>query len=133
MTQQMSYDFEDDGSPILIEISDSYDDTMPSDDGETEDMMFGGGKGKKPRKAVKSVDNAHIKKAYQVIFRLAGYTASLIRKTREAEKQEKESDVPLKSVEIEFGVKFFGEASVGIGKAGAESNINVRMTWERKP
>lgn len=130
---QFNYDFEDDGSPILIEISDSYDGTMTSDDGETEDMILGLGKGKKSPKVVKKVDNAHIKKAYQVILRLAGYTASLIRKTREAEKQDKESDVPLKSVEIEFGVKFFGEASVGIGKAGAESNLNVRMTWERKP
>lgn len=118
---QFTYDFEDDASPILIEVTETATTPQGGTVGDTTRM------GKRMKEGIVQAHDGLMKSAYRNIYRFARYTAALIKKVREAE----DSDVPLKQVEIEFGVKFIGETDVLIGKAGGESHLNVRMTWER--
>lgn len=120
---QFTYDFEDDESPILIEVTETATTSQGGTVSDTSRMS------QRIKASVVQAKDELMKSAYRNIYRFARYTASLIKKVRETE----DTDVPLKQVEIEFGIKFVGETDAIITKAGAESHLNIRMTWERKP
>jgi hypothetical protein len=115
-----TYDFDDTDNSLLVEVTPATGTYQPG--------LHDTGMGDTAKKIMIEIGDEATKAAFGNILRMARYSAQIVRKLRE-----KDPDVPLDNVEVEFGLTFAGETSVVLTKGSAEANLTVKIVWKAQP
>ncbi len=113
---QFTYDFDED-IPLVVEIDDT-----PTEKKGWDKVSASGRVGK----AFAEVSVEAQKNAFNTVFHMARHTANVLRHLRQSDR-----DVPVESIELEFGLEFVGEANIKIVKGSVEANLLVKIKWKQ--
>ncbi len=118
---QLTYEFDENTNPLAIVVTDL---TTPDDGSAWKDTSS---LGEKVTEKVIDLTEQATANAFSAIFHMARYTSQLIRRLRESDK-----DVPLETVQMQFGLKLTGSGKIILVDASAEANLSITLSWKEK-